>query len=74
MEKLKVIEQDGKTIDFEVEAPSRFGGRFPNATGRIMKVNGEFQFVPRGNNFLGGVKLTVEELEAIIGKLRELNS
>ena len=73
MEKLKITEQDGKRIDFEIETPERFVD-FEKATGRIEMKNGEFQFIPRGNNIFSETSLTIEELQAIITKLRELNS
>ena len=74
MKKLRIFEEDGKEIDFVIECPKRFEQISVNASGRIRKINGEFQFVPRGNNWLKGTRLCVEELEAIITKLKELNS
>jgi len=72
MEKLKIIEQDGKRIDIVIECPKRFS-HLKNATGRIERIDGEFQFIPRGNNLFAGTRLSIDELSAIINKLKELN-
>ncbi len=74
MDKLKLIECNGRKYDFEVELPNRC--RYPEipAKVRIKRINGEFKYVPREHTFWNGTSLTFDELQAIIDKLKELNS
>ena len=74
MEKVKVIASNNKIIDCEVTTPKRFSD-CNNSSIRIQMIKGEFQFIPRGNNFMNSLtSLTIEELQAIIEKLKALNS
>ena len=74
MEKLKLIECNGKKYDFIVELPKRC--RYPEIPikVRIEKKFGEFRYIPRTHTFCSGASLTIDELQAIVNKLKELNS
>lgn len=76
---IKIISNKDITKDFYLSVPTRLcianGGSNPAKIRlRRIKDTTEYVYVPRSFTFLKGTFLTIEELEAIVKKLKELNN
>lgn len=71
---LNITELEGKTLIFEIELSKKHSElNHSPAEVQIKFIDGEYQYYPRYGTFASDTTLDIDELKAIISKLKLLN-
>jgi len=70
----RLISKEKTKIDFVVTLPKHLVDKLNPSIVRLKLIGDEYNYIPRKYTFGKDARFTVEELEAIIKKMKELNN